>query len=534
MTKPIALIIMDGLAYGAPVADPAASAVAQAETPRLDELWAKYPHTLLDASGPAVGLPAGQMGNSEVGHLNIGAGRCVYQELTRLDRAIADGSLQNNRVLTAAIDHAVDTDHTVHLMGLVSDGGVHSHINHLKALIQLARARGAHRVRVHAFLDGRDVPPTSGADYVAELSAFIDDIPPTAHPHTTPDIRIATVMGRYWAMDRDRRWDRVQRAYDALTAGIGTHVPAAGAVAAIRDSYAAGITDEFVEPIIVGDTAPLTDGDTCIFFNFRPDRARQITRALVDDDFDAFERHHHPELDFVCLCEYDPTIDAPVAFPKEIVTDTLADVIAAAGLRQLHIAETEKYAHVTFFLNGGTEQPKPGEMRTLIPSPQVATYDLQPEMSAPAVGDSLVQHIESDAADVYIVNFANGDMVGHTGNLQAATRAVAQVDTQTGRVWDALRQKNGILLVTADHGNAEQMRQTADAPENTAGEEDVGTPVDRPHTAHTVNPVPLIVAGSGVKRLADGGTLADIAPTLVARIGLDVPKEWTGRDLVVE
>lgn len=502
-TLPAVLIIMDG--FGMAPAGPS-NAIAAAHTPHLDGLFAEWPHTTLDASGCSVGLPDGQMGNSEVGHLNIGAGRVVYQELTRIDLAIEDGSFFANPVLIEHIDAAVSRGRTVHLMGLVSDGGVHSHIDHLVALVKLAAERGAQRIRIHAFLDGRDTPPRSGAGYVRSLEERIARF---------GSARVATVMGRYYAMDRDNRWDRVERAWQALVLGEG--VPADSAAGAIEASYDADVTDEFVVPAIV-ERAPVVDGDTVIFFNFRPDRARELTRAFTDPTFEGFARPVTPRVDFVCLTEYDPTIDAPVAFPKILPRHVLADVLAEKGMRQLHIAETEKYAHVTFFLNGGVEEPKQGERRILVPSPKVATYDLQPEMSEPEVTERLVEAIRSDAADVYIVNYANCDMVGHTGVFEAAVRAVEAVDAGVGAVVEAIRSKGGVALITADHGNAEAM---------------VGRDGTTPFTAHTTSPVPLIAVAPRVGALSSDGILADVAPTLLGLIGIEPPAEWTGRSLLV-
>ena len=500
---PALLVIMDG--YGVAAASPG-NAIAAADTPNLDELFATCPNTTLDASGLAVGLPEGQMGNSEVGHLNIGAGRVVYQELTRIDLAIEDGSLFENAVLVSAIDGAVSTGRAVHLMGLVSDGGVHSHQKHAYALVEMAARRGADRVWVHAFLDGRDTPPESGLAYVRELEHRLASIGAGA---------VATVMGRYYAMDRDNRWDRVEKAWQALVLGEG--VPAESATAAIAASYAAGVTDEFVVPAVV-EPARVEPGDTVIFFNFRPDRAREITRAFTDPTFEGFDRPVFPQVRFVCLTEYDPTIPAEVAFPKSLPEHVLADVLAENGLRQLHIAETEKYAHVTFFLNGGSEPPKKGETRVLVPSPKVATYDLQPEMSAAEVTERLVSAIEAGDADVYIVNFANCDMVGHTGVFEAAVKAVEAVDAGVGAAVDAIRSRGGVALLTADHGNAESMVDADGA---------------TPFTAHTVSPVPLVVVAPGVSALADEGILADVAPTLLELLGIENPDEWTGRSLLV-
>jgi len=505
---PLCLIVMDG--YG--LAEPGpANAITSARTPELDALFETYPHTRLCASGEAVGLPAGQMGNSEVGHLNIGAGRVVYQELTRIHKAIEDGSFFANEVLDGAVDAAVANGKAVHFMGLLSDGGVHSHRDHLYALLRLAKRRGATRVFVHCFLDGRDVPPDSGLRFIEELETFLAE-EQAGH--------IASVTGRYYAMDRDNRWERVERAWRALVLGEGVNAP--GAVQAVAHSYAEGVTDEFVVPAVVVDdgvpVGPVQDGDAVVFFNFRPDRAREITRALVDPGFAGFERPVAPQTHFVCLTEYDPSIPAPVAFPKDLPCCVLADVLSEAGLRQLHIAETEKYAHVTFFLNGGAEKPKEGEERILIPSPRVATYDLKPEMSAIEVTDELVGAIGAGRADVYIVNYANCDMVGHTGIFDAAVTAVEAVDGCIGRVVRAVRERGGVALVTADHGNAEQMTESDGV---------------SPFTAHTPADVPLIVVDEQVAALAEGGILADVAPTVVALLGIESPPEWTGRSLLL-
>ncbi len=506
---PAVLVILDG--FGIAEEGPG-NAVTLADTPNIDALFANHPVTSLRASGLAVGLPEGQMGNSEVGHLNIGAGRVVYQELTRINLAIEDGSLDSNPVLAEAIDAAIVAGRCVHFMGLVSDGGVHSHQEHLYALVRMAAARGSRDICVHAFLDGRDVPPESGAGYLRKLQTVLDEL---------GGGRIATVMGRYYAMDRDNRWERVERAWAAMVDGRGEK--AADAVAAVEASYVAGVTDEFVVPTVLCDAqgtpiGQVTDGDTVIFFNFRPDRAREITRAFVDPAFTGFARDDWPRVYFACLTEYDPTIPAPVAFAKELPSCVLADVIADSGLRQLHIAETEKYAHVTFFLNGGSEPPKAGEERVLVPSPKVATYDLQPEMSAPEVTDRLVEAIAQDRADLYIVNYANCDMVGHTGVLAAAVKAVEAVDDAVGRVLSAIKDKGGSLVLTADHGNAEHM---------------VDDDGKTPFTAHSGGNVPLCVAAEGVSHLESGGILADVAPTLLELIGIERPTEWTGRSLLV-
>jgi len=506
--RPVALIIMDGFGMAEPGLG---NAISLASTPHLDELFATCPWTMLRCSGLAVGLPEGQMGNSEVGHLNMGAGRVVYQELTRINLAIEDGSLGENAVLAEAIDGAVASGGAVHFMGLVSDGGVHSHQEHLYELVRMAAARGAKRVYVHAFLDGRDVPPTSGLGFVAALEGVLQ---------ATGVGRVATVMGRYYAMDRDCRWERVERAWRAMALGEGAR--ATSATSAIADSYAAGATDEFVEPVVVtgpdgAPTAVVAPGDALVFFNFRPDRAREISRAFVDPAFDGFERPVQPAVRFVCLTEYDPTLPALVAFPKDLPCCVLADVVAEAGLRQLHIAETEKYAHVTFFFNGGAEPPKVGEERVLVPSPKVPTYDLQPEMSAPEVTGRLCEAIREDRADLYVVNYANCDMVGHTGILEAAIAAVEAVDASVGAVVAAVCERGGAALITADHGNAEQMSDPADG---------------GMFTAHTLNKVPLICVGAGIRALRDDGILADVSPTVCDLLGVDAPAEWTGRSLL--
>ncbi len=506
---PAALIILDGFGIAEDGPD---NAVSIARTPEIDALFDRYPVTALRASGLAVGLPEGQMGNSEVGHLNIGAGRVVYQELTRINLAIEDGSLFDNRVLADAIDSAAACGGAVHFMGLLSDGGVHSHQEHLYALVRMAVERGVGKLFIHAFLDGRDVPPRSGAGYLDQLQERLDALGTGM---------IASVMGRYWAMDRDNRWERVERAWQAMVAGQGER--ASDATAAVLASYEADVTDEFVAPTVVCDEsgvplATVGDGDALVFFNFRPDRAREITRAFVDPAFRGFLRSTVPDVHFVCLTEYDPTIPAPAAFHKDQPCCVLADVLSEAGLRQLHIAETEKYAHVTFFLNGGSEEPRSAEERILVPSPKVATYDLQPEMSAPEVTDRLVEAIEQRRADVYIVNYANCDMVGHTGVLEAAVKAVETVDVCVGRVVRAVQERCGVVLVTADHGNAEHM---VDANGST------------PFTAHTCGDVPLCVVADGVVGLAAGGMLADVAPTLLALISVEQPVEWTGRSLLI-
>lgn len=496
---------MDGLAYGVDTPEAAGNAVEAARTPVLDDLVSRYPSTLLRASGTAVGLPEGQMGNSEVGHLNIGAGRTVFQELTRIDNAIVEGTFFENPVLIESFDKAICAGKTIHLMGLVSDGGVHSSTRHLFALIDLAKQRGATDVAIHCFLDGRDTPPKSGRGYVAELEAFTK---------TQGIGHVATLCGRYYAMDRDERYDRVKRAYDLLVAPEAPKFW--NSDEAFEASYSAGITDEFFEPTVLAPS-PVGDGDTLVFFNFRPDRAREITRAFTDKSFDGFSRTIRPDCTFVSLTEYDPSIDALVAYPKVFLKETLADVLAAHNLRQLHIAETEKYAHVTFFFNGGAEEPKEGETRILIPSPKVATYDLVPEMSSVAVGDALVEAIHRHDSDVFIVNFANGDMVGHTGIFEAAVKAVEAVDTQVGRVVEAISAQGGTTFITADHGNCEQMYELCDGGK---------------FTAHTCNDVPLIVVSDSAK-MVKPGTLADIAPTMLGVLEIPAPASWSGTNLVV-
>ncbi len=514
---PACLIIMDGFGLAEPGEG---NAISQAQTPVLDKLGATCPSMRLEASGEAVGLPEGQMGNSEVGHLNIGAGRVVYQELTRINKACADGSLAKNPVLQDVFTKVRERESALHLMGLVSDGGVHSSNAHLYALIRAAASAGVPRIFIHCFMDGRDVPPESGLGYIQALEKEVEEIGAElkAAGAGASSIQIASINGRYYAMDRDKRWDRVERAFNTIVCAENytTLTPQE----AMQASYDDGVTDEFVLPISFNERG-ICDGDGAVFFNFRPDRAREICRALVDADFDGFTRARRPEVDFVCLTEYDPTINAPVAFAKEFPQNVLADVLAQAGLKQYHIAETEKYAHVTFFLNGGIEEPKAGEARKLIASPKVATYDLQPEMSEPEVASALAQAIRDDEADVYIVNFANCDMVGHTGIIPAAIKAVEAVDQGVGEVISAIAEKGGVALVTADHGNADKMLA-----------ED-GTP----HTAHTTAPVPFILAdysGGDFKLSGGTGKLSDIAPTLLHIIGITPPSEMTGDCLLAQ
>lgn len=510
LTLPACLIIMDGFGLASPGEG---NAISLANTPHLDELFATCPHIELDASGKPVGLPDGQMGNSEVGHLNIGAGRTVHQELSRIDNACESGELFENAVLRKAMDSVARNGATLHLMGLLSDGGVHSNNQHLYALLEMAKREGVHKIRIHCFMDGRDVPPKSGITYIEELEKKTEEI---FGSDDTFDVSIGVISGRYYAMDRDNRWDRVEKAWRAIW--LGENAVDSPACKVMEDSYAADITDEFVVPVsLTGEVA--SEDDAFIFFNFRPDRAREITRALCDEAFDHFERPSWSKPTFVCLTEYDPTIPAPIAFPKECPDHVLADILAEQGLRQYHIAETEKYAHVTFFFNGGVEEPKALETRTLIASPKVATYDLQPEMSEPEVTAALVSAIDNDEADVYIVNFANCDMVGHTGVLDAAIKAVEAVDDGVGQVIDAIKRKGGVALVTADHGNADCMI----AEDGSA------------FTAHTTAPVPFILVDGAHKgyRLKDvRGILANISPTLLDMIGIAIPKEMTAESLL--
>ena len=502
--KPVVLLILDGWGHRE---DPADNALAQAELPHWRKLWAECPHTLVHTEGHHVGLPDGQMGNSEVGHMNLGAGRIVYQDLTRIDAAIEDGSFFANDELRAACAAAREHGRTLHLLGLLSPGGVHSHENHLFAMLELARRELVPQVAVHAFLDGRDMPPKSAEPSLRALQAAC---------RANGNAAIATVCGRYYAMDRDSRWDRVRRAWDAIVdARSELHVP--DAVLALEEAYARGETDEFVLPTVIGDGARVEDGDAVVFMNFRADRARQLTAAFVDPAFAGFEARRPRLSRFVCLTEYDARLPAPVAFPPDDLHDTLGELVSAQGLTQLRIAETEKYAHVTFFFGGGREAPYPGEERILVPSPKVATYDLQPEMSVAEVTDKLVEAIRAQRFDLVVCNLANPDMVGHTGDLAAAVRAAEAVDAAIGDITDAVRAVHGALVVTADHGNLEMMRDPA---------------TGQPHTAHTVGPVPLVYVGEreGV-RLRSGGALRDVAPTLLDLMQLPAPAAMTGRSL---
>ena len=509
--KPVVLMVLDG--YGLS-SQTEGNAIAMAKTPVMDGLMKECPFVEGQASGLAVGLPDGQMGNSEVGHMNIGAGRIVYQDLTRITKSIQDGDFFENKALLDAMENCKKNDSALHLWGLLSDGGVHSHITHLYGLLEMAKRQGLTKVYVHAFLDGRDTPPASGKDFVEELLKKMEEIGVG---------KIASLSGRYYAMDRDNNWDRVQKAYDSLVKGEG--VQAECPVKALEESYAKDVTDEFVLPTVITENGkPISvvkENDSVIFFNFRPDRAREITRAFCDDQFTGFDRPYI-KTDFVCFKNYDETIpNKKIAFEKEEIVNTFGEYLAKCGKKQLRLAETEKYAHVTFFFNGGIEEPNVDEARLLVNSPKdVATYDLKPEMSAPEVGMDLVEAIKSDKYDVIVINFANPDMVGHTGVIPAAVKAVERVDELVGEAVQAVKDVDGVLFICADHGNAEKMI------DETTGE---------PHTAHTTNPVPFILVNADPKyTLREGGCLADIAPTLLQIMGLEQPKEMTGKSLLVE
>ena len=509
--RPVVLMILDGYGLNENCDH---NAVCEAKTPVMSQLMSQCPFVMGYASGMAVGLPDGQMGNSEVGHLNMGAGRIVYQELTRITKAIQDGDFFEVEAFQEAVENCKKNDSALHLFGLVSDGGVHSHNTHIYGLLELAKRNGLKKVYVHCFLDGRDTPPASGKDFVAELEGKMKEIGVG---------EVATVMGRYYAMDRDNRWDRVEKAYRCMTLGEGNQ--ADSATAGIQASYDDEKTDEFVVPFVVmkngAPVAKIQDKHSVIFFNYRPDRAREITRAFCCDEFDGFVREKKLELTYVCFTEYDETIpNKLVAFHKQSITNTFGEFLAKNGKTQARIAETEKYAHVTFFFNGGVEEPNPGEDRILVKSPKVATYDLQPEMSAPAVCDKLVDAIKSGNYDVIIINFANPDMVGHTGVEEAAIKAIEAVDACVGRAVDAIKEVNGVMFICADHGNAEQLV------DYTTGE---------PWTAHTTNPVPFILVNADPSyKLREGGCLADIAPTLIELMGMEQPEEMTGKSLLIK
>ncbi|MGP1589835.1 MAG: 2,3-bisphosphoglycerate-independent phosphoglycerate mutase [Oribacterium sp.] len=510
--KPVVLLILDG--YGLnPQKE--GNAIAMAETPVMDRLEAECPFVPGYASGLAVGLPDGQMGNSEVGHMNMGAGRIVYQELTRISKSIQDGDFFENAELLAAVRNCQEKDSALHLMGLVSDGGVHSHLEHIFGLLELAKRNGLKRVYLHAFLDGRDTPPDSGRLFLRAVEEKMAELSVG---------EIATISGRYYAMDRDKNYDRVVRAYDAMTKGIG--MTASSVSEAIEASYQREVLDEFVEPTVIqkdgAPTATIQDGDSVIFFNFRPDRAREMTHCFCDTDFRFFERPHRIETCFVCFTDYDPLIpNKLVAFKKQSITNTLGEYVASLGLRQVRIAETEKYAHVTFFFNGGVEEPNPGEDRILVPSPKdVATYDLKPQMSCPEVCDRMVEAIGSGKYDLVITNFANPDMVGHTGVIPAAVKAIEVVDEAVGRVVEAVKKADGQLFILADHGNADKM---------------IDEKTGEPFTAHTTNPVPFILVNADPKyTLRENGCLADVAPTLLQLMELPQPAEMTGKSLLIE
>ena len=506
-----ALIIMDGFGLSSEMEG---NAVYTAKTPNFEKYWNEYPSTKIGAAGMDVGLPDGQMGNSEVGHLNIGAGRIVYQELTRISKAIEDGDFFENPVLLQAVRNAKAKGTSLHLFGLLSDGGVHSHNTHLYALLKMAKSEGLNKVFVHCFMDGRDTPPQSGKGYVEELEAKIAEIGVG---------RIATVMGRYYAMDRDNRWERVKKAYDALALGKGNF--ASSAADMMENSYNSGVNDEFVLPGVVLNngqpTAVIESEDSIIFFNFRPDRSRQITRAFIERDFSDFDRDKgYFPVHFVSLTQYDETFeDIVIAYEPQSLANTFGEYISGLGKKQLRIAETEKYAHVTFFFNGGVEPPNKYEDRALIPSPRVATYDLKPSMSAFEVAEEAVKRVESGQYDVMILNFANCDMVGHTGIMEAAVKAVETVDACVGKVVEAIRRNGGRAIITADHGNAEMM---------------LSEDKKNPHTAHTTNPVPFILVGDNLKNveLRTGGRLCDIAPTMLKLLGIEKPAEMTGKSMI--
>ena len=509
--KPTVLMILDGYGLNDNCEH---NAICEAKTPVMDQLMKDYPFVKGEASGMAVGLPEGQMGNSEVGHLNMGAGRIVYQELTRITKEIQDGDFFKNEALLTAVNNAKEHDSALHLFGLLSDGGVHSHNTHLYGLLELAKREGLTKVFVHCFLDGRDTPPASGKDFIQALNDEMEKIGVG---------QVASVMGRYYAMDRDNRWDRVEKAYNAMTKGEG--VQAECAVCAVKESYENDVTDEFVVPtVVVKDGQPvgrIQDGDSIIFFNFRPDRAREITRAFCDDEFTGFAREKKLDVTYVCFTDYDETIQNKiVAFHKVSISNTFGEFLAAHNMTQARIAETEKYAHVTFFFNGGVEEPNKGEDRILVKSPKVATYDLKPEMSAYEVCDKLVEAIKSGKYDVIIINFANPDMVGHTGVENAAIKAIEAVDECVGKAVAAIKEVDGQMFICADHGNAEQL---------------VDYKTGEPFTAHTTNPVPfLLVNADPAYSLREGGCLADIAPTLIELMGMEQPAEMTGKSLLVK
>ena len=505
--KPVLLCIMDG--FGWVPEQTFGNAIAAAKKPNLDRLFETYPYTTIQASGMAVGLPEGQMGNSEVGHTNMGAGRIVYQQLTLITKSIMDGTMKENDVLVRNMRAAIDAGKAVHLMGLLGTGGVHSHIDHLFGLLDLAKHLGAKKIYVHCIMDGRDTDPHSGKGFIADLQKKLDEIGVG---------EIATVTGRYYAMDRDSNWDREEKAYAALVYGEGNH--ASNAMEAIEKSYADDVTDEFVVPCVTCEGGRIQEGDTVVFINFRPDRAREITRTFCADEFDGFDRGARKNVKYICFTEYDVTIpNKEVAFKKVELKNTFGEYLAAHGMTQARIAETEKYAHVTFFFNGGVEEPNVGEDRILVKSPKVATYDLQPEMSAPEVCEKLCAAIRSEKYDVIVINFANPDMVGHTGIIPAAIKAIETVDTCVGKAVEALKEVDGQMFICADHGNAEQM---------------VDYETGAPFTAHTTNPVPFILVNADPSyTLRENGCLADIIPTLIELMGMEQPAEMTGKSLLI-
>lgn len=504
--KPVAMIILDGFGWRE---DTDANAVALANKPNFDRYWNEFPHSTMQASGLAVGLPEGQMGNSEVGHTNIGAGRVVYQSITRIDKAISEHDLETNEAFQNAITHVNTHDSALHFMGLVSDGGVHSHQRHLTALLKEAKAKGVEKVYVHAFTDGRDVAPDSAARFIEELEDILqkDNLG-----------KLATISGRFYAMDRDTRWPRVKRAYDAIRFGRGNRVE--DSVQSVKDSYDNEVMDEFIEPIVITENdepvGTLEDNDAVVFFNFRPDRAIQLSKALSEEDFSEFDLETKPEnVKLVTMTQYTDTMNAEVMYPPIVPKNVIGEVLANNGLTQLRIAETEKYPHVTFFMNGGLNDEYEGESRTLIPSPQVETYDLKPEMSAYEVTDSLVADLEDDKFDAIILNFANPDMVGHSGMLEPTIKAVEAVDENLGRVVDKILEKDGTAIIFADHGNADT----------------TATPDGQPHTAHTTVPVPVIITKKDIEIRSDG-KLADVAPTMLDLLNIDKPEEMTGESLI--
>ena len=507
MKRPLILIIMDG--FGISELNETSqkiNAIKFAKTPNLDEIFKSNPYTLIKASGEAVGLPEGQMGNSEVGHMTMGSGRIIYQDFTRISKSIENKEFFENKILNGAIDHALKNDSSLHLMGLLSSGGVHSHIDHLYALVELAKKRGLSKVFIHAFLDGRDTLPNSGIDFIKDCNKKLKE---------NKIGKIATICGRYYAMDRDNRWGRTQKAYNLLTVGAGEKNE--DPILAVKNFYKKNITDEFMAPILIDQNGVINDNDSVVFFNFRPDRARELTRAIVDKEFDGFETKKINTY-FVCMTPYDETMpNVEIAYKKEELKNTFGEYISRNGLKQLRIAETEKYAHVTFFFNGGEEKQYEGEDRILVPSPKVETYDLKPEMSAYEVCDKVVEAIKSEKYDSIILNFANPDMVGHTGSIEAAIKALEAIDECVQRVVEAIESVNGVLLITADHGNCEQM---------------IDYKTGEPHTAHTTNPVPLAIIGLPSNKKIKEGRLADLAPTMLEIMELEKPDEMTGESLL--